>query len=70
MRLKIIMLHRGEANAIGKNPDYYFLQGLYFIDGGNYDQAIKNFAKGVKDKKTHLLCRFNLGYTLFKVGHF
>lgn len=70
MRLKIIMLHRGEANSIGKNPDYYFVQGLNFLNGADYSNAIKCFAKGVKDKKTHLLCRFNLGYTLFKVGHF
>lgn len=34
------------------------------------EQAIKCFEKGIHDKSTHFLCRFNLGYTLFKVGHY
>ena len=70
LRLKIIMLGKKEANPFGKNPDYYYLMGIDYLTAKNIEQAIKCFAKGVHDKSTHFLCRFNLGYALFKVGHF
>jgi len=70
MRLKIIMLQKDQANPFGKNPDYFFVKGLDYLNARDVELAIKCFEKGVHDKSTHLLCRFNLGYTLFKVGHF
>mmetsp|Transcript_33879 Transcript_33879/g.52208 ORF Transcript_33879/g.52208 Transcript_33879/m.52208 type:complete len:108 (+) Transcript_33879:308-631(+) len=70
MRLKILVLPKKEANPFGKNPDYFFVKGLDYIGLKDYESALKCFSKGITDKGTHLLCRFNLGYTLFKVGHF
>ena len=70
MRLKIIMLQKELANPFGKNPDYLFVKGIDYLNARETEMAIKCFEKGVHDKSTHLLCRFNLGYTLFKVGHF
>ena len=70
VRLKIIMLPKEKAHAFGKNPDYFFVKGIDYLNMHNYETAIKCFQQGLKDKPTHLLCRFNLGYTLFKAGHF
>jgi len=70
MRLKILVLPKREANPFGKNPDYFFVKGLDYLRLRDFEKAIACFRKGVSDKSTHLLCRFNLGYTLFKVGHF
>lgn len=70
LRLKIIMLDKSKANIVGKNPDYHFARGMDYLNQTDYQNAIKSFSKGVKDKHTHLLCRFNLGYVLFKVGHY
>lgn len=70
MRLKILLLPRKDANPFGRNPDYYFLKGHDFLRMRDYNTAIQHFQKGVSDKGTHYLCRFNLGFTLFKVGHF
>lgn len=70
MRLKIIMLEKQKANCFGKNPDYYFAKGVDYLNVQDFSNAIQCFQKGVHDKHTHLLCRFNLGYVLFKVGHF
>jgi tetratricopeptide (TPR) repeat protein len=69
-RLKILMLPKDGANPFGKNPDYFFIKGIDYINLRDYSNAIKNFEKGVNDKNTHYLCRFNLGYALFKIGNF
>lgn len=70
MRLKILVMPKKEANPFGKNPDYFFVKGLDYLNLRDTDNAIRCFQKGVNDNGTHLLCRFNLGYVLFKVGHF
>ena len=70
MRLKILMLSKKEANPFGKNPDYFFVKGLDYLNQRDHETAIKCFQKGVNDNNNHLLCRFNLGYILFKVGHY
>ena len=64
------MIDKSKANIIGKNPDYHFAKGMDYLNINDMENAIASFEKGVQDKHTHLLCRFNLGYTLFKVGHF
>lgn len=64
------MLPKAEANPFGKNPDYFFVKGIDYLNLRDLPQAIKCFNKGVTDKPTHLLCRFNLGYALFKAGNF
>jgi tetratricopeptide (TPR) repeat protein len=64
------MLKKKEANPFGKNPDYMFVKGIDYLGLRDYAQAIQYFERGLSAKSTHLLCRFNLGYTLFKVGHF
>jgi tetratricopeptide (TPR) repeat protein len=69
-RLKILMLQKELANAFGKNPDYFFKVGIDYINLRDYHSAIKNFEKGLSNKNTHYLCRFNLGYALFKIGLF
>ena len=58
------------ANPFGKNPDYFFIKGIDYLNGREISNAIKCFEKGVHDKVTHYLCRFNLAYTLFQIGHY
>ena len=70
MRLKILMMPKKGSNPFGKNPDFFFVQGIDYLNAREVENAIKCFEKGVRDKSTHLLCRFNLGYTLFQIGHF
>ena len=69
-RLKILMLPKDGSNPNGKNPDFFFCKGIDYLSLRDYQSAIKNFEKGVTDKITHYLCRFNLGYALFKIGHY
>ena len=64
------MLRKEEATPFGKNPDYFFSRGVDQISSGEIGEAIKSFAKGIHDKSTHFLCRFGLGFALFKVGNF
>jgi len=70
MRLKILVQPKKDATPFGKNPDYFFVKGIDYLKLNDYPSALKCFNKGIIDKGTHFLCRFNLGYTLFKVGHF
>lgn len=70
MRLKILVMPKAGANPFGKNPDHFFIQGIDYLNARDVESAVKCFEKGVNDKSTHFLCRFNLGYTLFKIGHF
>ena len=64
------MLQKEGANPFGKNPDYFYIKGIDYLNLRDYHSAIKNFEKGVTDKNTHYLCRFILGYALCKIGHF
>lgn len=70
LRLKLIMLEKHEANPSGKNPDYFYVKGLSYLTVKDHQNAQKCFEKGVKDKVTHLLCRFNLGVVYFMTGQF
>ena len=64
------MFGKEKANAFGKNPDYWFLQGINYMNLRDFENSIKAYQRGLKGSIWHLLCRFNLGYTLFKVGHY
>ena len=57
-----------EANPIGKNADYFFLKGFKCMMSEEYTQALFFYQKGLEIKRDHLLCRFNLGVILFKLG--
>ena len=69
-RLKIIMIPKRDANPFGKNPDFFFVKGIDYLNIRDYPNAIKNFDKGCTDNPNHFLTRFNLGYTLFKLGNY
>ena len=45
-RLKIIMMPKTEANPFGKNPDFFFVKGIDYLNIRDYPSAIKNFEKG------------------------
>lgn len=59
-----------EANPVGKNADYFFLKGFKFGTCEEHANALASYLKGLDIKNDHLLCRFNLGVTLFKLGLF
>ena len=70
LRLKILIIPYKEANPIGKNADYFFLKGFKYAAAEDYANAINEYKKGLEIKYDHLLCRFNLGAILFKLGLF
>jgi tetratricopeptide (TPR) repeat protein len=70
MRLKILVMPCSEANPVGKNADYFFLKGFKFGACDEHANAMASYLKGLDIKNDHLLCRFNLGVTLFKLGLF
>ena len=57
-----------EANPVGKNADYFFIKGFKHSVTEDYSHAMAAFLKGLDIKSDHLLCRFNLGVMLFKLG--
>ena len=59
-----------DANPIGKNSDYFFLQGFKYAASEEYAHALHQYQKGLQIKNDHLLCRFNLGVILFRLGLF
>ncbi len=59
-----------DANPIGKNADYFFLKGFKHSANEEYANALSAYLKGLEIKADHLLCRFNLGVILFRLGLF
>lgn len=53
---------------MGKNADYFFLKGFKFGACEEYANAMASYLKGLDIKSDHMLCRYNLGVTLFKLG--
>jgi tetratricopeptide (TPR) repeat protein len=68
MRLKILVMPYSEANPVGKNADYFFIKGFKYSVTEDYAHAMAAYLKGLDIKSDHLLCRFNLGVILFKLG--
>lgn len=59
-----------DANPVGKNADYFFLKGFKCAVAEEYANAMASYLKGLSIKNNHLLCRYNLGVILFKLGLF
>ena len=70
MRLKILVMPYHDANPVGKNADYFFLKGFKCAIAEEFANAMASYLKGLSIKNNHLLCRFNLGVILFKLGLF
>jgi tetratricopeptide (TPR) repeat protein len=70
LRLKILIMPYQEANPVGRNADYFFLKGFKEGTTEDYAHSMASYLKGLDIKSDHLLCRFNLGVTLFKLGLF
>jgi tetratricopeptide (TPR) repeat protein len=70
MRLKILVMPPKDANPVGKNADYFFLKGFKYSISEDYANSMSSYLKGLAIKSDHLLCRFNLGVILFKLGLF
>jgi tetratricopeptide (TPR) repeat protein len=70
LRLKILIMPPQDANPVGKNADYFFLKGFKASSSEEYANAMSYYLKGLQIRDDHLLCRFNLGVILFKLGLF
>ncbi|CDW79852.1 tpr repeat-containing protein [Stylonychia lemnae] len=70
LRLKVLVIPFKDANPIGKNADYFFLKGFKYQTNEEYANALHSYQKGLEIKHNHLLCRFNLGVILFRLGLF
>lgn len=70
LRLKVLVLPFQDANPIGKNADYFFLKAFKHSAAEDYAHALSSYLKGLEIKPDHLLCRFNLGVILFRLGLF
>lgn len=52
----------------GKNSDFYFVEAAKISLKGDLTLAIEMLKKGLEIKPNHLLCRFNHGVLMFKLG--
>ena len=55
---------------MGKNADYFFLKGFKYALAEDFSHSMAAYLKGLDIKRDHLLCRFNLGVILFRLGLF
>ena len=71
-RLKVRVFSTARARIVGKNADYFFVEGVKRLYEGkeDYHEAYRLFRRGLSVKEDHLFCKFNLGVVLFKLGLF
>ena len=71
-RLKVRVFSTGRARVVGKNADFFFVEGVKQLYEGkeDYHEAYRMFRKGLLLKEDHIYCKFNLGVVLFKLGLF
>lgn len=67
VRLRVMPVSRAPLIQ-GKNSDYYFIEAAKLSLKGDLPRAIEQLKKGLELKQNHLLCRFNQGVLLFKLG--
>ena len=67
VRLRVMPVSKAPLTQ-GKNSDYYFIEGAKLSLKGDLPKAIEQLKKGLELKPNHLLCRFNHGVLLFKLG--
>ena len=67
IRLRIMPINRA-PQTIGKNADFYFIEGSKLGLKGDLAKAIEYLKRGLEIKPTHYLCRFNHAVILFKLG--
>ena len=54
--------------TIGKNADFYFIEGSKLGLKGDLPKALEFLKRGLEIKPNHYLCRFNHAMILFKLG--
>lgn len=52
----------------GKNADFYFVEAGKQAMNNDLTKALEFLKRGLEIKPTHVLCRFNEGVILFKLG--
>jgi hypothetical protein len=69
LRIKLRIMPLSRAPSIqGKNSDFYFVEASKLSLRGDLTSAIEMLKKGLELKPTHLICRFNHGVVMFKLG--
>lgn len=59
---------RRAPTSTGKGADYYFVQAGKLGLRNEITKAIDTLKRGLQIKPDHLLCRFNHGVLMFKMG--
>jgi tetratricopeptide (TPR) repeat protein len=67
VRLRVMPINRAPI-TIGKNSDFYFIEGSKLGLKGDLPKALEFLKRGLEIKPNHYLCRFNHGVILFKLG--
>lgn len=67
MKFKVKTIDEATVTS-GKGPEHYFIQAMKYCERNLIPQAIEEFRKGLMIKPDHLLCRFNHGVLMFKLG--
>lgn len=69
-RSKLRLMPKSKVNnfMIGKTPDFYFLKAAKQSQNNELTHAIETLNKGLELKSNHLLCRFNHGVLMYKLG--
>jgi tetratricopeptide (TPR) repeat protein len=67
VRLRVMPINRAPL-TIGKNADFYFIEGSKLGLKGDLPKALELLKRGLEIKPNHYLCRFNHGVILFKLG--
>jgi tetratricopeptide (TPR) repeat protein len=69
IRAKLRVMPIDRAPQIqGKTADFYFIQASNLCLRNNLPHAIESLTKGLAIQPDHLLCRFNHGALMFKLG--
>ena len=67
VRMRVMPINKAQA-TIGKNAEFYFIEGSKLGLKGDLPKALEFLARGLELKPQHYLCRFNHGVLLFKLG--
>lgn len=70
MRQKIRLMPQTRVRHLGsgKNPDFYFLKAAKQSLNNELTNAIESLNKGLAINPSHLLCKFNHGVLMYKLG--
>jgi len=69
-----LFVFHGITTAYKKNPNYYDTtyndRGIKYAENNNYNQAIKEFTKGIKRYPNELTCYFNRALAYYNIGDY